>query len=78
MAECRTAGKNRKRMASARPKTVKPGPGLTYLMITFSGPTDATTLKPKATESALIKIKNQPQEKPENLIAIYLFLSAGV
>jgi hypothetical protein len=46
-------------------------------MMSFSGPANATTLKLKAAKPALIKIKNQPEEKPEDSAIICMFLSAG-
>jgi hypothetical protein len=51
---------------------------LNLLMMSSSGPTEDTTLKPKVAKSVLIKIKNQPEEKPENLMIICLFLSVEV
>jgi hypothetical protein len=51
---------------------------LNLIMMSFSGPTEDTTLKFKVAKPVLIKIKNQPEEKPENLMIIRLFLSAGV
>lgn len=47
-------------------------------MMSFYGPTEDMTLKPKVAKSVLIKIKNQPEEKPENLVIICLFLSVEV
>jgi len=47
-------------------------------MMSFSRPTEDTALKFEVAKPVLIKIKNQPEEKPENLMIICLFLSAGV
>jgi hypothetical protein len=69
--------KARKLASTHLKKTGKPDFGL-LIMMSFCGPTEDTTLKLGAAKPVLIKIKNQPEEKPENLMIICLFLSVEV